>query len=44
MFAWVEEGRAEEVRASMVESFRAQGISSDAWITRIEAVGARVER
>ena len=44
MFAWVEEGRSEEVRASMVESFRAQNISSDAWITRIEAVGARVER
>ncbi|HVD91386.1 MAG TPA: homoserine kinase [Vicinamibacterales bacterium] len=44
MFAWVEEGRAEEVRASMVESFRVQGISSDAWVTRIEAVGARVER
>jgi homoserine kinase len=44
MFAWVEESRAEEVRTSMVESFRVQGISSDAWITRIEPFGARVER
>jgi homoserine kinase len=44
MFAWVEEGRAEEVRASMVETFRALGITSDAWITRIEPVGARIER
>jgi homoserine kinase len=43
MFAWAEEGRAEEVRAGMVEAFRALGISSDAWITRIEPVGARVE-
>jgi len=44
MFAWVEEGKAEEVRASMVETFRALGITSDAWITRIDAVGARIER
>jgi homoserine kinase len=43
MFAWAEEGRAEEVRASMVDSFRALGITSDAWITRIEPVGARIE-
>jgi homoserine kinase len=44
MFAWVEEGKAEKVRASMVETFRALGITSDAWITRIDAVGARIER
>jgi homoserine kinase len=44
MFAWVEEVKAEEVRAAMVEAFRAQGITSDAWITRIEPNGARIER
>jgi homoserine kinase len=44
MFAWVEEVKADEVRAAMVEAFRAQGITSDAWITRIEPVGARIER
>jgi len=43
MFAWAEEGNAEEVRAAMVEAFRALGISSDGWITRIEPVGARIE-
>lgn len=42
MFAWAEEVRAEDVRAAMVEAFRAEGITSDAWITRIEPVGATV--
>lgn len=43
MFAWAEEGKAEAVRAAMVEAFRVLGISSDGWISRIEAVGARIE-
>jgi hypothetical protein len=43
MFAWAEEGKAEGVRAAMVEAFRALGITSDGWITRIEPVGARIE-
>jgi homoserine kinase len=43
MFAWAEEGKAEAVRAAMVEAFRALGITSDGWITRIEPVGARIE-
>jgi homoserine kinase len=44
MFAWAEERKADEVRDAMVEAFRAQDIMSDAWITRIDAVGARLER
>ena len=43
MFAWAEEDKAEAVRAGMVEAFRALGIMSDAWITRIDPVGARIE-
>jgi hypothetical protein len=27
----------------MVEAFRALGITSDAWVTRIESTGARLE-
>ncbi len=42
MFAWAEEVKAEQVRAGMVDAFRAEGIASDAWITRIEPVGARI--
>ena len=44
MFAWAEEGKAEAVRAAMVEAFRVLGIASDAWITRIEPAGAKLER
>jgi homoserine kinase len=44
MFAWTEDARADEVRAAMVDAFRAAGISSDAWVTRIEPAGATVER
>ena len=43
MFAWVEDDKAEAVRAGMVDAFRALGIVSDGWITRIEPVGARIE-
>ena len=42
MFAWAEEVKADEVRAAMVDAFRAEGITSDAWITRIEPVGASI--
>jgi len=42
MFAWAEEARAGEVRDAMVEAFRAEGITSDAWVTRIEPVGAMI--
>jgi homoserine kinase len=44
MFAWAEEAGADEVRAAMVEAFRTEGITSDAWVTRIEPIGARIER
>jgi homoserine kinase len=42
MFAWAEEPKAEEVRAGMVDAFTAEGITSDAWITRIEPFGAKI--
>jgi homoserine kinase len=44
MFAWAEEVRAGEVRDAMVEAFRAEGVTSDAWVTRIEPVGAAIVR
>ena len=44
MFAWTEEIKAEEVRAAMVKAFQDLGITSDAWISRIDSVGARIER
>jgi homoserine kinase len=43
MFAWVEEDKAEAVRAAMVAAFGGLGIDSDGWITRIEPAGAYVE-
>ena len=42
MFAWAEEGKAEGVRGAMVGAFRAEGITCDAWITRIEPIGAAI--
>jgi hypothetical protein len=44
MFAWVEEVRADEVRAAMVEAFRAEGVTSDTSVTRIEPFGATIVR
>ena len=44
MFAWAEETRADDVRAAMVEAFRLEGITSDAWVTRIEPIGATIVR
>jgi homoserine kinase len=42
MFAWAEEVKADAVRAAMVEAFRAEGVSCDAWVTRIEPIGAAI--
>jgi homoserine kinase len=42
MFAWAEEGKAEEVRDAMVEAFRVEDTITDAWVTRIEPAGARI--
>lgn len=42
MFAWAEEGKAEIVRAGMVNAFRAEGITCDAWINTIEPIGAAI--
>jgi len=44
MFAWAEEARAGEVRDAMVEAFRAEGVTSDAWVTRVEPIGASIVR
>jgi homoserine kinase len=43
MFAWVEQSRAEAVRAAMMDAFHTLGIQSDGWITAITPDGARVE-
>jgi homoserine kinase len=42
MFAWAEEVKADAVRTAMVDAFRAEGVSCDAWITRIEPIGAAI--
>ena len=42
MFAWSEEVKADAVRTAMVAAFQAEGITCDAWITRIEPVGAAI--
>ena len=42
MFAWAEEVRADGVRGAMVDAFRAEGVTCDAWISRIEPVGAAI--
>ena len=42
MFAWVEEVKAEAVRAAMVAAFHAEGATCDAWVTRIEPIGATI--
>ena len=40
MFAWAEATRADDVRTAMVEAFRGEGVTCDAWVTKIEPVGA----
>jgi len=42
MFAWAEENKADHVRTAMTNAFRAEGITCDAWINRIEPVGAAI--
>jgi homoserine kinase len=40
MFAWAEAAKADEVRTAMVEAFHREGVTCDAWVTRIDPVGA----
>jgi homoserine kinase len=40
MFAWAEAAKADEVRTAMVEAFHGEGVTCDAWVTRIDPVGA----
>jgi homoserine kinase len=42
IFAWCEEQDAERIRDAMVAGFKAAGLESDAWISTLEPVGARV--
>ena len=42
MFAWAEEGKAKAVCGAMVDAFSAEGITCDAWVTRIEPTGASI--
>jgi homoserine kinase len=42
VFAWCLEQDAERIRDAMVAGFRAQQLDSDAWISTLEPIGARV--
>jgi homoserine kinase len=42
IFAWCEEQDAERIRDAMVAGFTGVGMQSDAWISTLEPVGARV--
>ncbi|MGH8310427.1 MAG: homoserine kinase [Steroidobacteraceae bacterium] len=42
VFAWCEEPHAARIREAMAAAFLAHGLPSDAWITSIEPVGARL--
>lgn len=42
VFAWCEEPHAERVRDAMVAGFTAHKMDSDAWISTLDAVGARI--
>jgi homoserine kinase len=42
VFAWTEAGDAPAVQAGMVAAFRRHGLESDAWISAIDPLGARV--
>jgi homoserine kinase len=42
VFAWVDEADAERVKTSMVQAFAQHGLDSDAWVSAIDRVGARV--
>jgi homoserine kinase len=43
VFAWCEQEHAERIRDAMVAGFQAHGLASDAWISTLDAIGARVE-
>jgi homoserine kinase len=43
VFAWCEQAQSERIRDAMVAGFAAHGLASDAWISGLDAVGARVE-
>jgi homoserine kinase len=42
VFAWCEEQDAERIRDAMVAGFTAQRMQTDAWISTLDAMGARV--
>jgi homoserine kinase len=42
VFAWCEEHDAERIRSAMVAGFTAHNLGSDAWISTLDANGARV--
>lgn len=42
IFAWCERQDAERIRDAMVAGFSAQRMQSDAWISTLDAVGARI--
>lgn len=42
IFAWCEQQDAHRIRDAMVAGFTAAGMGSDAWISTLDAVGARV--
>jgi hypothetical protein len=43
VLAWCEAPQAEAIRAAMVQAFRNHGLESDAWVSSLDAAGARVE-
>jgi homoserine kinase len=42
IFAWCEEQDAERIRDAMIAGFKAQRMETDAWISTLDAMGARV--
>lgn len=43
IFAWCETGRAAGIQACMAEAFHAEGVSCSAWVSAVNAAGARLE-
>ena len=43
VFAWCPEAAAPAVRAAMLDAFRAESVECDAWISPVDAPGARIE-
>jgi len=42
IFAWCEEPDAERIRDAMVAGFKASNLDSDAWVSTLDATGARI--